>query len=378
LCNYPNVNRKRSHRENLQNDQRTQSTVAIVNNVKVEAFPSHHVDTIRGLDNVKFILSDETDYYPPFQQTEVRAVMEGYIGKPNSDPTIVMVSTPKAPGGLMQQIELEPDSLYHKLFFDYTYGLQGPYPIYSQEQIKKARSSPSFEREYNLKYQGLIGNVFHTKDIDAAIEKGKLYDPVIPNTYPQKCMGIDPAYGSSSFGIVVVQFVDGQLQILYAEEYKRPDFDEMLEKVWDLLVKYSIEKVMIDGANPSFIRSLKINLGERPDYENEKKELYKYMKVEPVSFAKDHRAMLGHCKLLLEQGYVAINPAFDKLITSLRTAVAEENILDKEATSYADIFDAFRLALKHYQFANRETNEDTPIVVKRENNKLNHRSQRNA
>jgi flagellar basal body rod protein FlgC len=100
---------------------RTQSTVAIINGVKVEAFPSHHVDTMRGLDNVKFILSDETDYYPPFQQTEVRAVMEGYIGKPNSDPTIVMVSTPKAPGGLMQQIELEPDSLYHKLFFDYTY-----------------------------------------------------------------------------------------------------------------------------------------------------------------------------------------------------------------------------------------------------------------
>ena len=35
---------------------------------------------MRGLDNVKFILSDETDYYPPFQQKEVRAVIEGYIG----------------------------------------------------------------------------------------------------------------------------------------------------------------------------------------------------------------------------------------------------------------------------------------------------------
>jgi hypothetical protein len=105
---------------------RTASTVAIINGVKVEAFPSHYVDIMRGLDNVKFILSDETDYYLPFQQTEVRAVMEGYIGKPNSDPTIVMVSTPKAPGGLMQQIELEPDSLYHKLFFDYTYGLHLP------------------------------------------------------------------------------------------------------------------------------------------------------------------------------------------------------------------------------------------------------------
>jgi hypothetical protein len=32
----------------------------------------------------------------------------------------------------------------------------------------------------------------------------------------------------------------------------------MLQKVWDLLVKYSVRKVLIDCANPSFIKSLKI------------------------------------------------------------------------------------------------------------------------
>jgi hypothetical protein len=41
--------------------------------------------------------------------------------------------------------------------------------------------------------------------------------------------------------------------------------------------------------------------------------------------------------MLLERGYIAVNPSFDKLITSLRTAVAEENILDKDSTSYADL-----------------------------------------
>ena len=48
-------------------------------------------------------------------------------------------------------------------------------------------------------------------------------------------MGINPAYGSSSFGILVTQFVDGQVQVLHAEEYKRPDFNEILEKVISLL-----------------------------------------------------------------------------------------------------------------------------------------------
>ena len=50
-------------------------------------------------------------------------------------------------------------------------------------------------------------------------------------------------------------------------------------------------------------------------------------------------------------GRIAINPdRFDKLITSLRTAVDNDGVLEKEATSCNDIFDAFRLALKFYHF----------------------------
>jgi hypothetical protein len=58
-----------------------------------------------------------------------------------------------------------------------------------------------------------------------------------------------------------------------------------------------------------------------------------------------------------ERGYIAINPTFDKLITSLRTAVAEENTLDKEFTSYPDILDAYRLALKDYKYIIKEIDD---------------------
>jgi hypothetical protein len=57
-------------------------------------------------------------------------------------------------------------------------------------------------------------------------------------------------------------------------------------------------------------------------------------------------AKLGHCKMILEddRGKISISPdRFDKLITALRTAVDNEGVLDKESTSYNDIFDAFRL-----------------------------------
>jgi hypothetical protein len=77
------------------------------------------------------------------------------------------------------------------------------------------------------------------------------------------------------------------------------------------------------------------------------------MKIAPVSFNSEHKAMLGHCKMIIESdgGRIAINPdRFDKLITALRTAVDNDGVLDKKATSYNDIFDAFRLALKFYRY----------------------------
>jgi hypothetical protein len=57
------------------------------------------------------------------------------------------------------------------------------------------------------------------------------------------------------------------------------------------------------------------------------------------------------------------NPGFDKLITSLRTAVAEENTLDKQSMSYADILDAYRLALKDYKFITKEVDNDIKTVT---------------
>jgi hypothetical protein len=56
-------------------------------------------------------------------------------------------------------------------------------------------------------------------------------------------------------------------------------------------------------------------------------------------------------------GRIAINPdKFDKLITALSTAVDNDGTLNKEATSYNDMFDAFRLALKFYRF--RDSNSE--------------------
>ena len=46
--------------------------------------------------------------------------------------------------------------------------------------------------------------------------------------------GLDPSFGSSKFGIVATQLVDGKIQVIHAEEYDRPNFTDMINVVWQL------------------------------------------------------------------------------------------------------------------------------------------------
>ena len=345
----------------------TKETVIELNGVHIEAYPSHHLDSMRGLKDVSFIYLDEADFFPPGQQQDARDVSERYIAK--SNPWIVMVSTPNAPEQLFDRIEHEPEStcLYRRLFLDYTYGLGR---IYTEEEIQKAKVSPSFEREYNLKYLGLIGNVFHTKDIEAAIERGRQIASTKAISYTQKSVGLDPGFGSSAFGVCITELIDGQLNVLFAEEYPRPDFNQMIETTLSLLIKHNITfdnncRIFVDGSNPSFIRALKARAYEDTEYEEQiqrwksenganmitLKWLSDNMFVLPVAFSKEHKNMLAYAKKLMEygNGVVAINPTHTKLITALRTAVEKgEGTLDKEATSHNDVLDAFRMSLQYW------------------------------
>jgi len=340
----------------------TKETVIELNGVHIESYPSNHLDAARGLKDVAFLFLDECDFFRIGEQQNARDVSERYIAK--SNPWIVMVSTPNAPEGLFERIEKEPEStcLYKRLFLDYTYGLGR---IYSEDEISAAKASPSFEREYNLKYLGLIGNVFHVKDIEVAMEKGRKFTESV-NQYTQKSVGLDPGFGSSNFGVCITELVDGMVNVLHAEEYHRPDFNQMIKITVQLLQKYNIRfdnscRIFVDGANPSFISTLKQEVNEDSDYIKQI-DYYKHnypsvydlqflqhnMFVIPVAFSKEHKAMLAHVKELMEyqNGMIAINPKHTKLVTALRTAVENgEGSLDKEATSHDDLFDAFRLSL---------------------------------
>lgn len=147
-----------------------------------------------------------------------------------------------------------------------------------------------------------------------------------------------------------------------AEEHERPEFTTMIDRIWQLKKELGdISAIYVDAANPEIWQSLKKEFDEPygEKYVSDKLSYYKkhnldpanYMLIVPVPFSTQGAQMLQHTKSLLEDpdNLIAIDKRFNKLLTSLRTAVANEYKLDKEQTSFHDILDAFRLSLQFYK-----------------------------
>jgi hypothetical protein len=319
------------------------------NNVMIQAYPSHNVASMRGLPKVSIVFIDEGDFFPIGQQVAVRDAAERYLGKSNAK--IILGSTPYSIDGLMHNIQKEENSIYKKLFLNYEVGLN---KIFSKEDIEKAKTSPSFEREYNLRYAFDIGNVLTEQLIQRCLDLK--YDPEYVVWDCPKSIGIDEGYGSSKFAIVVTQFMDRRIQVLYAEEFDRPDPFEMERLVLDLTHKYSLfsdagqnGQLIVDGSNVNFIKTMKHMLNENMEYEKEKPEDGIYKRVRPINFGTTHRALLSNMIELVAKGYVAIDPRFENLLNQLRVAQMDANLSLIKKPLTLDLVDAFRLSLFGFQ-----------------------------
>jgi hypothetical protein len=54
----------------------SKETVLELNGCTIEAYPSNHIDAYRALDNPKFILIDEGDFFRKGEQQDVRHVSD--------------------------------------------------------------------------------------------------------------------------------------------------------------------------------------------------------------------------------------------------------------------------------------------------------------
>ena len=136
-------------------------------------------------------------------------------------------------------------------------------------------------------------------------------------------------------------------------------------------------KIYIDAANPSFISSLKRAVGEEDDWNYIKEQLdfvkknnldaASYVTIIPVPFNPEAKNMLVHAKELLEweRPIIGINQKFEKLLTALRTCISDDaGRLEKESTSFHNVLDAWRLALKHFRI--KQKDNERPIILFKE------------
>ena len=177
---------------------------------------------------MSIIFADEAAFFPRGEQDNVMDIMLRNI--PKSNPYLIAVSTPNRPDDLMERIMKEAfeTSVWKKLWLDWTYGVG---KLYTKEEIDKIKNSRSFKREFCLQFIGTEGNIFSQAAIDNC--QKITYDPSQINPHAEKSIGLDPSFGSSKFGIVATQLVDNKIQIIEASEWARPNFTDMIAKVWE-------------------------------------------------------------------------------------------------------------------------------------------------
>ena len=302
---------------------KTKESVVILNGCRIEAFPTNHLSPARGL-NPKIVLLDEADFFPNRYQNEARTVAERYI--PKTNPHILLISTPNLPGGLFERMEDEIDNGYVMKQMDYTIGLN---KVFRPEDIETAKKSPSFEREYNLKYGFGSGDIF--EGIENIIE---VYDLNVIGGQGG-CYG-DPAFGSSNFGVLGGEIRDSMLYITEANEFPRPSPSAMLDVMEDIAHRYN-DNCKIDSAHPGFIRDLE----ERG------------IPALPINFGlqiRDHESanmqslrskMTINASQMVKNGKVKIHPNHTKLLAQMRAAQFDKKGGIDKSELNADVLDCF-------------------------------------
>ncbi|PWU79996.1 MAG: hypothetical protein DLM72_14515 [Candidatus Nitrosopolaris wilkensis] len=330
----------------------SKESVVNLNNVRIEAFPSHRIESMRGLPWVSFAIADECSSWMLSEQQPALDVLQGYVQK-SKDYHLLLLSTAGYPGDLMDKIFRQPEEscIFRRLRMDWTVGAGS---IYSQDDIDKSRMTSSWDREMLLRFSGFQGNVYPTNLIEQAIQE---YPLQIDVDAGHISMGIDVAWSSSATGVTLCMWRSGIVYVIYSEEFVKADYNELLDHCDNLIESYNPTKCYIDAANPEFYRALMKRRNQEDFDILKKREMDMHLPygqlmnpVQPIPWQKHGREMLVHSRFILEKGKLRIHPSMEKLILSLKTAYEVNGLLDKQVTLHNDCYDSFIAALKFYRF----------------------------
>jgi hypothetical protein len=357
----------------------------IINGILFEAFPSQAVDTLRGFDNVIWLVIDEADY---FRHNEAKGLFGAIaVYEEKSAGRIIMLSTAKYPDGIFYNIEFQVSEDYlgwERLLYDYNRGMN---KIYDAEFIEREKKKKYFRREYMGKYEGDVGNMFPPDWIEAAQAIAEMFPILQQSNYRfVHFIGIDPGYRSSKFAITVtrhnkyaryppskvpddyykrvmveptsdynIAWNYDLIEVLDVRQYKFPNVLDKVKECKDLFDYYGRTNVyfIVDASAIPFIQALKVEMKEDPHYENLDPEHWRpapNFRVVPVQYTTQNKErMMSNVYDLLSLRLVSIPKAFRALVTGLGSATGTGFHLDKDKTPEDDALESFAQSVWYFK-----------------------------
>ena len=236
--------------------------------------------------------------------------------------------------------------------------------VISREFIEseKRRLQHIWFKYYGSSFLETEGNLFSIASIDKAVEKGKQYPIEYFRPTSEKYIACDIGFESSKFAIVVGEWDrnNRHLRILHNEELQSPLFEQAIDRILQLRKEYgNVLNIAVDATSrQEFCTALKIKVHDFPyrwnmvkdklnDCKTRNIDPEKRMIVVPIIFSRESKLVMSqHTQNILDNSkqLVAISPRFDKIITSLKGAVFDDQgMLDKEASPNNDTLEAFMM-----------------------------------
>ena len=188
---------------------------------------------------------------------------------------------------------------------------------------ERTRLGIMYPRYYQARFMQGAGNIFPYDLLKQCFTE---YSLAAGDGY--KGIGIDPAYGSSKFGIVAGERINGTIYIKQAEQFERASPSAMLERLVIQAPMYS-KNLAVDSAHPGLITDLKD----------------KGMSVRAVEFNKKLSEMTIKAAEAVKTQRVKIHPTLRELISQLTAATFnEKGHPDKKKLNF-DLGDAFLMLI---------------------------------
>jgi hypothetical protein len=307
-----------------------------INGARVQCYPSNNIHSARGIPRVSLFFGDESAFFKLKDDSIVRTVGERYIGKSNS--WVVWVSTAgETPSGFFYDIMGEQDTIYKRHHFYVEAGLKTDpitnTSIFSPKYIAEASKARSFEREYLGVWGKNTGDIFSPEKLEEITSKEYTWSE--NDETNERIIGCDPGFGSSEFGICIIQKRKGKKSVIFAESYQRASYIDMVDKINALSSRFKTKKVIVDSAVPEIIKDLRDKC---------------HLNVTGISFGSHGEAMLNYAVNHVDNLNVEIHPMFKKLKHQLMTIkVNSKGLPNKDRQNPFDLGDAFLLALYYYK-----------------------------